>query len=36
VSILLVENCDTGVENTEYCDLSEEQRQAIMALSKNG
>lgn len=28
-SILIVENRDTGVENSEYCELSQEYREAI-------
>jgi len=36
VSILIVENCDTGVENTEYCGLSPEFRKEIMSLSRDG
>ena len=33
-SILIVENEDTGVSNTEYCNLSEEQRQVIMGMGE--
>ena len=36
VSILLVENCDTGVENTEYCALTQAQKQDIISLSRVG
>jgi ureidoglycolate hydrolase len=32
VSILIVENRDTGVENSEYCQLTEEQKKEILAL----
>ncbi len=33
-SILIVENRDTGESNTEYCNLSEEQRQVIMRMGE--
>jgi ureidoglycolate hydrolase len=35
-SILIVENRDTGEENTEYCRLSGEFKQEIISLSKGG
>ena len=31
-SILIVENCDTGVSNSEYYQLTAEQRQVILGL----
>jgi ureidoglycolate hydrolase len=31
-SILIVENRDTGVDNTEYCELTQSQKSAIIAL----
>ena len=36
VSILIVENCDTGVENTEYFALTQAQKQDIISLSRVG
>jgi len=36
VSILIVENCDTGVENTEYFALTQVQKQDIISLSRVG
>jgi ureidoglycolate hydrolase len=35
-SILIVENCDTGVDNSEYCSLSKEFKEEIISLSKGG
>jgi ureidoglycolate hydrolase len=31
-SILIVENCDTGVDNSEFCSLSQDQKQIIRGL----
>ena len=35
-AVLIVENCDTGVDNTEYCRLSEDFKKEIISLSKGG
>lgn len=35
-SILIVENRDTGKDNTEYCSLSPELKKAIMSFSRGG
>ena len=35
-AVLIVENRDTGVDNTEYCRLSEDFKKEIISLSKGG